>query len=342
MWEKSREVTSKLFHILTTQALSVFTCHSLLGIDISRTRLNLLALRNHKGKYRIQQALSIPLAEGTWDGKSLVEPQKVTQLLLEGLSQMPHEIHCAAIALPYEEIITKRVSVVEGLQHSDLEEEILFQAEKNIPFSLDKISLDYESLGPSPKEPKKEDFLLVAALKESLHQRIDMVEKAGLKVKIVDIEQYAIARAGLFGLRQTMGVSGLSNQTIAIITFKENLLSLIIVNQSEVVYHYGEICHPLNSDNLSHPKNLILRGIELFSSSEKYKKIDSIFISKSFEKFFNASGWLENALNAKIYAVDVLNLTPFESETARTLLPEENDTFLTAFGLALRRFDDPN
>ncbi|PND65957.1 pilus assembly protein PilM, partial [Escherichia coli] len=65
-----------------------------------------------------------------------------------------------------------------------------------IPFSMDEVSMDFVVLGPKANSESDVEVMLAASRKEKVEDRVAVVEAAGLKAKIMDIDSYA-SRAAL-------------------------------------------------------------------------------------------------------------------------------------------------
>ncbi|MFX8090675.1 pilus assembly protein PilM, partial [Acinetobacter baumannii] len=54
----------------------------------------------------------------------------------------------AALAMPQSAVITKRIMLPAGLREEELELQVEAEANQDIPFSLDEVSLDFCVIGP--------------------------------------------------------------------------------------------------------------------------------------------------------------------------------------------------
>ncbi len=55
--------------------------------------------------------------------------------------------------------------------------------------------LDFEILGPSAADADAVDVLLAASRRENVDARTNVLEKAGLKPRLVDVEAYTVENA---------------------------------------------------------------------------------------------------------------------------------------------------
>jgi type IV pilus assembly protein PilM len=53
------------------------------------------------------------------------------------------------------------------------------------------VNLDFQVLGPSPTNPDEQEVLIAATRKEKVEDRVAVVESAGLKALVMDVESFA-------------------------------------------------------------------------------------------------------------------------------------------------------
>ncbi len=97
----------------------------------------------------------------------------------------------AALALPASAVITKKISLPEGLNETELEAQVESEARQYIPFAIEDVSLDFQVLGPSLRASGDVDVLIAAARKEKVEERVSLVEAAGLNAVVVDVDSFA-------------------------------------------------------------------------------------------------------------------------------------------------------
>ena len=79
---------------------------------------------------------------------------------------------------------------------SELEKTIQFEAEPYIPFDIRDVNISTHILGDVTEEGQpKMETVLVAAKKELLQERLDILQGAGFKVGIIDVDSFCIENA---------------------------------------------------------------------------------------------------------------------------------------------------
>ena len=95
------------------------------------------------------------------------------------------------------------------------------------------MSLDFEVLGPSPRNADLMDILLAASKSENVESRQDALDSAGLKAKVVDVEAFAIANAFEL-IRKRDGVN--RGDAVGFFDVGYDTTTLLVIKNGRVVY----------------------------------------------------------------------------------------------------------
>lgn len=160
-----------------------------LGLDICSTEIRLLALRQKKQHIYIEKMAVLSLPFGAIvDGK--IQQADIVITYLKKIIQKAH-IHAAnvTIAVPMQSVISKKISFAEAaaINHRD-------QINDYFPGVNDVLAYDYIEMD--------KEVWLIATRHDALMLYVNMIESAGVKVSIVDVDLYALARAAHFVLSQ--------------------------------------------------------------------------------------------------------------------------------------------
>lgn len=77
----------------------------------------------------------------------------------------------------------------------ELHESIYSEAEQYIPYDIDDVNIDYQSLGESEFSAEQMNVLLVAVKKDLVAEYIDLIHMAGLNPRIIDVDTFALQNA---------------------------------------------------------------------------------------------------------------------------------------------------
>ncbi len=171
----------------------------LLGIDISTTAIKLVDLSRVATtpvpRYRVEHYAFEPLPPAAISDKKIVQHEAVSEAIRKAVSKSKSKTKQAAVALPGAAVITKVINLSANLSDAEMEEQIQYGADQHIPYPLEEVKLDFTVLGPVPGNPEMVEVLLVASRSENVDDRVSVLEVAGLKPVVVDVESYAIQNA---------------------------------------------------------------------------------------------------------------------------------------------------
>ncbi|MEN8208153.1 MAG: type IV pilus assembly protein PilM [Candidatus Fermentibacteria bacterium] len=90
-------------------------------------------------------------------------------------------------------VIVRRIPM-EKMSEQDARQAIQWEAETHIPFRIDEVSLDFKIINPEIS-PGQMEVLLVAAKKEVVDLHRGILQGAGLKPSVIELEQFSLQRA---------------------------------------------------------------------------------------------------------------------------------------------------
>jgi len=168
----------------------------LLGIDISSTTVKLIELSGENPHYRVESYAVLPLPQTAVSEKTFKDVNAIGEIIAQVIQRGNTSNKCAAVAVPSSSVITKMVHVP-LLSEQEMETQIEIEASHFIPYPMDEVSLDFQVVGMNQEQDELADVLIVATRKENVNLRVDALEAAGLNAKLVDVESYAVERAGV-------------------------------------------------------------------------------------------------------------------------------------------------
>ncbi len=102
------------------------------------------------------------------------------------------------LAVPDAVVISKIVQLNASLTSREIEEAVFIEVGNDIAYRFDELCIDFTLLNSAIKNPEIMDVLIIATHTENIQKRTEISQRAGLEVKIIDIESYAIERMSLF------------------------------------------------------------------------------------------------------------------------------------------------
>ena len=342
----------------------------LVGLDIGSSFIKVAEIKvTGKGhvlnKFGMSQVAPGSIVEGRVvkvddlanDIKSLFKSQKIREKNV-------------AISTGGHSVVVKTINT-ENKPEKELQETIYSEAEQYIPYDIADVNIDYQILGESEFSTDQINVLLVAVKKDLVAEYIDLIHKAGLNPKIIDVDTFALQNVyeilpyknrGKITMLVDVGASKTSLNIL-----KANVTLLMQDNVSGTDQIVEEICnqYDISVDDAYHAVNgetntigqdkiqaislkiaqswcsEICEVVNTYQSGSNDEKVENIVLSGGgvFVEGFKES--LMSELDA-----DVSIINPFEALTFNE--QKFPDSFITkasplapiAIGLALRRVDD--
>lgn len=94
-----------------------------------------------------------------------------------------------ALAVPCSSVVVRFIELP-YMTKDELKNAIIFEAEKYIPFGINEVIIDHQLLIPHLSDNKML-VLLVAAKKDIINERLELISRAGLSARILDVASLA-------------------------------------------------------------------------------------------------------------------------------------------------------
>jgi len=234
------------------------------------------------------------------------------------------------------------------------------------------VRVDFEVIGPSETDPDAVDVLLAASRGENVDARTDVVEMAGLKPKLVDVEAYAVENAFEL-LTSQLPLQG-NSLTVAIVDIGATITTLHVFVDGKIVFtreqafggrmlteniaqHYGMSIHDAGrakkESNLPddyEPQILepfkhlmtttVTRALQFFfSTSTQYQSIDHILLAGGCASISGVDTMIERDTETTTTVANPFSDMDVRKGVSKNALMEDAPSMLIACGLAMRSFD---
>jgi type IV pilus assembly protein PilM len=344
----------------------------LLGLDISSTAIKLVELSDAgKGKLRVERYVIEPLPKSAVTDGNIANLDQVAETLHAAWKQLGSRIKNVALALPSSAVITKKILAPASLTGTDLENQVETEANQVIPFALDEVNLDFQVLGPSPASPEDVQILLAAARKEKVEDRVAVVEAAGLKAMVMDVESFATQTA--YELVAHLVPNGGAGQVVAIIDVGAQNMHINILSDNESVYlrEHGFGGHQLSVEisrrygmsieeaetakrkgtvpesydaEVLQPYSETLameigRAIQLFTTSTQFLRVDQILLAGGGAMIPGIDKVVAERTGTPTLVVNPFVNMAVNPKIRPQALATDAPSLFVACGLAMRRFD---
>ncbi|NQZ52699.1 MAG: pilus assembly protein PilM [Piscirickettsiaceae bacterium] len=344
----------------------------LLGIDISSSVVKVLELHQKNGKYSVESYSVEPLPLNSVVEGRIENPDEVAGAIKRAVKRSSTKAKEAAVAVSANAAITKIISFPASLSEREMEEQIALEADNYIPYPLEEVRLDFEVLGASAADVDAVDVLLAASRTENVDARTEVLEKAGLIPKLVDVEAYTIENAFTL-IAEQMPNNG-QGLTVAIVDVGATVTTLHVLVDRKIVFtreqtfggrmltedierHYGmsyqEAGRAKKENNLPDdyaPKVLdpfkrsmvttVTRALQFFfSASTQYQSIDHIILSGGCASIQGVDAMIEEETGTSTSIANPFSDMTLGSRIKIQALSNDAPSMMIACGLAMRSFD---
>ena len=348
------------------------TAPPLIGVDISSSALKLVELsEGGKGVYRLERYAIEPLPKDVVTDGNIANLDQVSDALRRAYKRLGSRNRNVALALPAAMVITKKIIVPAGQTEEELELQVEAEANQYIPFALDEVNLDFQILGPAPNNPEEVEVLIAASRKEKVEDRVAIVEAAGLKPRVMDVESYATEE--IFKMIAPSLPANGRDQNIALVDIGAHVMHFYVLRNNQILFSrdqaFGgnQLTHEIQrafnlspeeaesaKRNAGLPENYdadvlqpfmetlaleITRALQFFFTSTSYNQVDQIVLAGGCALLPGL-----DELVSKRAGVNTMVANPFANMgVSDRIRPRQLATdaplLLIACGLAMRSFD---
>jgi type IV pilus assembly protein PilM len=166
----------------------------IVGLDIGSSAIKAVVLTTARSGWSLVAAGESPLPEGTVEDGATAEPAVVSDAVSQLLDTLRVRRGRVAAALSGHAVNVKRLSMP-SMSDAELSEAIPWEAEQYIPFDLSEVQLDYQVVSNGGESKNGLDVLLVAAKRDRIEDRANVIAQSGRRPVVLDIEAFALANA---------------------------------------------------------------------------------------------------------------------------------------------------
>jgi type IV pilus assembly protein PilM len=343
----------------------------MLGLDVSSSSIKLVELgKNKAGELVLERCALEVLAPGWITDGNIDKFDEVAEALRRLLKKSGTQARNVAMALPASSVLTKKIVLPGGLTDQELEVQVEAEANQYIPYPLDEASLDFCVIGPSAAAAGDVDVLIAASRREKVQDIQGLAEAAGLRPVIVDVASHA-SRLAMGRLLQHLPAQG-RGAVVALFDIGALTTSMQILCDDQLLYErdqafggaqltqlivsqYGfspeEAEHKKRSGELPEDyESTVLyafvdtlvqelgRALQFFFSSTPHSKVDHIFLAGGAAALPGLPQAVVQQLSWPCTLADPFDGMVIGEGVRQNRMAREASSYLTACGLALRRF----
>lgn len=161
----------------------------IVGLDVGTDAVKAVVLKKLRSGWSLVAATEVPMPDsGTSD------PDATADVLKQVFDTLKLRRARVATALAGQSAIVKRLSLP-AMSDAELAEAIPWEAEQYIPFDLADVQLDFQVMNSGEAGRTTTDVLLVAAKRDKIDERTDVVMRSGRQPVVLDLEAFALVNA---------------------------------------------------------------------------------------------------------------------------------------------------
>lgn len=214
---------------------------------------------------------------------------------------------------------------------NELKSGMQFEAKGHIPFPLDEMVMDC-AIVKEDMENNKMLVALAAVKKIAVQERLDMLQKAGLTSKIIDIDCFSLANA--FIHTSYARDAAATPQAIALLNIGAHCTNMVII-QEGILRFSRDISFGGSQATLSSLCSEVTSSIDYYEN-QNGRPIEKIYLSGGAAGSTDISGFLNHQLGIAIADLDVFSGINFGEGVDKEGFKKQENSFVVALGLALR------
>ncbi|MCG9757051.1 pilus assembly protein PilM [Shewanella insulae] len=342
----------------------------MVGIDIGSHEIKAILLSKTADGYKILSHAAVPVKKGAVNDHEIRDADAVLESLRLIRRSLPKSVKYAAAAVSGSAVMTKVIYMDASLSEEEMETQIEIEADNLIPYSLDEVSIDFETLSVNSADPSKVDVLLSACRTENIDARVDSLDDINLEAKVIDVEGYALGRS--FELVAAQLPDGTEDKVVALVDIGANMTTFAVVEKGETTFireqafggeqftqsilsFYGmsheqaekaklegdlprnymfEVLSPFQTQLLQQIK----RTLQIYCTSSGKDKVDHIVLCGGTSKLEGMANLLTNELGVHTIIADPFLGCLHADEQVKTQLQPNINKYMVACGLALRSY----
>ncbi len=196
------------------------------GLDIGSSAIKVVQLKGPPDSLILGAYAKVTLPPDVIVDGTIKDPPTVVQAIKDAVAKSGVQATDAAIAISGRELIIKKVQIPQ-VPAKEVAGVIQLEAENHIPFAIDEVFLDYQTVG---QQNDTLDLILVAVKKSKVNEYVAVVEEAGFAPVVVDVDGFAL------GNQFEVNYPDASGETIALIDIGAAVMKTNVVRGGASIF----------------------------------------------------------------------------------------------------------
>ena len=164
-----------------------------LGVDVGSSSVKVVQVKFTGKNIAIEKIGIAPIrVEGSKGERQEVTDAVVADAVKAAIADSGSNLRDVCSSIAGESVIVRYLQFPD-MNDDELDYAVRLQAEEYIPFRLDEVNLDYQRLdSPTVEGGKRVNLLLVAARKDLVNRRVELLKSIGLNPVVMDVDSFAL------------------------------------------------------------------------------------------------------------------------------------------------------
>ncbi len=347
----------------------------LIGLDIGSSGIKFCQLKEGRQTYQLVNfGLALLPPETIVDGV-IIASDTITETIRELFATHRVKGKDVALSVSGHALIIRKITLPQ-MTPEELNESIQWEAEQYIPFDINDVYLDVQILNSS-REDGQMDVLLVAAKRDMVDDYVKVVQEAGLRPQVVDVDCFAVQNQFEVNyelpLTETIALvnigasitniniisNGITTFTRDIMPLGGNIYTEELQKQLDISYEEAEILKsggelgtdsdsvvPQEVEKIIYEVSInvaaeIQRSLDFYAATISSGQISRIYLSGGTAKITSLYRTLEQNLNIPIEIINPFKRIEVDSDRFDLMyLRDVAPMAAVSTGLALRRLGE--
>ena len=315
---------------------------SWLGLDIGSSAVKVVELSRPDEAYRVEAFAVEPVPPGSIIAGNISDAGAVGEAIRNACERAGTKPKRVCAGIRNSAVVTKTLEMDASLNDRELEAEITLEAERQMPFPVDEMAIDFEPMHLSPRDPAKVEVLLVACRLEHVALRQEAAELGGLRLDIVDVESHAVQRA----VAQAAG----NPEGVALADIGASTSTLMLLDGESVVTREEQFsidrlpeglgANAAGADAAEPLLGLLTRLLRVVRLAGPAQPVDRLLLAGGIATATGLADRIAVHLGMTVELADACRNMSVAEHADTAALGELSPMLFTACGLALRGFDE--
>jgi type IV pilus assembly protein PilM len=160
------------------------------GLDIGSGFVKLVLIDHSKGDPEITKIATSPLVPDAIVEGEVMDPVLVAETIRSVVDEAKLGRKDVVAAVGGHDVIIKKIQM-DRMDDAEARELIRWEAHQHVPFDMESVQLDFQILDPYG-DGSQMSVLLVAAKRELIENRLNLLSDAGLSPAVIDVDAFAL------------------------------------------------------------------------------------------------------------------------------------------------------